>query len=256
MKKIPQLYYESTGTGPVVILLHGYMASSRYWERMTEQLAQNHRVIAIDLLGFGKSPKPSRSRYDYVAQIQCIAATLASLDLKVPFTLVGHSMGSLISLRYAREYPEQIKKLLLVNMPVLLSKADAKDEILGTSRLYRIALKPGLHGIIWPIFKAAVQLKLVPERIGENPAARRAYMFQSTGVSRIRSMRNVIFSAKVEADLLSLHAKTVVISGLNDRKRYIQNLASLKLRDSVLISNVTGGHHLPLTQPELIAAHI
>jgi pimeloyl-ACP methyl ester carboxylesterase len=256
MKQIPVLHYEVSGNGPTVVLLHGYMASSRYWQRTTTSLAADHRVIAIDLLGFGKSPKPACSRYDYEAQLASINATLATLDVSEPFILVGHSMGALLALRFTRQYGERVEKLVLANMPIFLTRRQAKKEILGTNPFYKIGLQPGLHSIIWPIFRLSTLLRLIPERIGENAVARRSYMFQSTGISRLRSLRNVIFAGKIQADIQSLRVKTVILSGISDRAQYIQNLGHLPMNEFVRIRNVSGGHHLPITKPESITQFI
>ena len=45
MKKIPLLYTDVKGTGPTVVLLHGFLASSRYWEKVTDLVSQNYKVI-------------------------------------------------------------------------------------------------------------------------------------------------------------------------------------------------------------------
>ncbi len=256
MKIAPVLHHTVTGSGPTVVLLHGYLASSAYWLDITRELSQTHRVVAIDLLGFGQSPKPACSRYDYDAQLASINRTLETAGVSVSFTLIGHSMGSLISLRYARTFPERVHKLMLANMPILLSKRQAKREILGTNFVYRIGLRPGLHWIIWPIFRLAMRWQLIPETVSDNASARRSYIFQNTSVSRLRSMRNVIYAAKIEADLQALNMTTLLLSGLQDRARYFQNLALLKVGDHISLSNIPGGHHLPLTHPQLISAYV
>lgn len=207
----------------------------------------------MDLLGFGKSPKPGCSGYDLAAQLRSIEATLDSLAITEPFTLVGHSMGSLISLRYASEHPASIKKLLLTNMPVFASVKEVKSDIYSTRKLYKIALQPGVHGFIWPFFKLFMQLRLLPEHLTGNMKDHRQYMFQSTGISRIRSMRNLIFTAKVEADLRALEVATVLLSGFSDRAPYLKNLQAFRLNQNVALQTVVGGHHLPQTNPSLIA---
>ncbi len=256
MKKIPLLHAIISGTGPTVVLLHGYLASSAYWQTVTSELSLTHRVIAIDLLGFGKSPKPGCNTYGYDDQLASINVTLEKLEVTDAFTLIGHSMGSLIALRYARSFPSRVRKLMLANMPVLLSEKQAKHEILGTNFVYRIGLRPGLHWIVWPLFRLAMRWRLIPETVSENASARRSYIFQSTSISRLRSMRNVIYAAKIEADLRATSVSTLILSGLQDRTRYLQNLAQLRLADHIRVSSVPGGHHLPLTHPQLVSAYV
>lgn len=254
MKQTLILHYEIAGHGQTVVLLHGFMASSRYWNKVIAELSQKYRVIAIDLLGFGDSPKPSCSRYDYDAQMNSINATLDELKVKEKFILVGHSMGALIALRYARVHGKCVERLVLANMPILFTKKQAKQNILGQSLLYRIALRPGIHAIVWPIFKLVMKLRFASTKLNDSPLARIAYLFQSTGISRLRSLKNVIYVAKIEADLRALAMATTVLSGLHDKRaKYADVLPRLQLGQHVRITNVAGGHHFPITQPQLFA---
>jgi pimeloyl-ACP methyl ester carboxylesterase len=257
MKKIKKLHYRDTGQGSVVVLLHGYMASSRYWQQVVDQLSGKHRIISLDLLGFGDSPKPGFSRYDYEAQMNSINATLDAIGIDQPFILVGHSMGSLLSLRYARTYPTKVSKLVLTNMPIFLDSKLARAEIMNTNIMYKIGLRPGLNSAVMFLFKAITVLRILPHRIGEGAAARREYMFQSTAASRLRSLKNVIYAAKIEADLATISVSTVILSGLHDRAGYIRDLAKLStIGDHISLSSVAGGHHLPLLRPDVVASYI
>jgi pimeloyl-ACP methyl ester carboxylesterase len=249
MKHAPLLHYEIEGTGPAVLLLHGYMGSGRYWGRVRQELSTTHRVITLDLLGFGRSPKPRFSRYDLQAQRRSIEATLAALKINEPLTVIGHSMGSLIALDFAWHHADRLERLVLANMPVFASTREAKRDIYGTRPLYRFALQPGLHAIIWPLFKAS--LLFTARRRGQQ-TGRHLYMMQSSRFARIRSMRNLIFKAGVEARLAALEVRTTLVSGAFDRAVYLHNLQRFEMGTMVHSLIVDGGHHLPLTHPRAI----
>ena len=253
MKTIPLLHHEISGSGPTVLLLHGYMSNNHYWDLVKTELAKHHRVVAFDLLGFGKSPKPGCSRYDLESQRQSIDVTLKKLNITGSITLVGHSMGSLIALSYAAHNPNRIKKLLLTNMPIFNDRNEAREDVYSTQPFYRFALKPGFHALIWPIFKAVLLLRLLPARLTGNLTTHRRYMFQNNRFARIRSMRNLIFQAKVEADLASVQVKTILLSGVSDRAVYLRNIHRFVLSDRIQSLVVEGGHHLPQTNPALVA---
>lgn len=108
------------GSGPVVILIHGIASSSVAFELLVPMLVERHRVISIDLLGFGESPAPKDARYTIEEHVAALAHTINSLGLGEPFELVGHSMGSLIAIRYAAVNPKRVTKLVLVSPPVYL----------------------------------------------------------------------------------------------------------------------------------------
>lgn len=110
-----------TGTGPVVVLLHGIASSSVTFEYLIPLLAPTHRVVAIDLLGFGRSIAPEGTRFTIEEHVAAVRRTLRGLRLREPFVLVGHSMGALIASRYAVRYPKRIAKLVMVSPPVYLA---------------------------------------------------------------------------------------------------------------------------------------
>jgi pimeloyl-ACP methyl ester carboxylesterase len=108
------------GEGPVVILVHGIASSSITFQEVVPRLSETHRVIALDILGFGLSPAPAHATYTIGEHAEALHATIRSLRLDAPFVLVGHSLGSLISARYTADHPEAVAKLVLVSPPVYL----------------------------------------------------------------------------------------------------------------------------------------
>lgn len=108
------------GEGPVVILVHGIASSSVTFQELVPRLAGTHRVIAVDILGFGASPSPAGARYTIDEHADALNATIKSLRLTAPFVLVGHSLGALIAARYTAEHPRGVAKLVLVSPPVYL----------------------------------------------------------------------------------------------------------------------------------------
>ena len=108
------------GAGPVVILVHGIASSSITFQELVPRLTDAHRVIAVDILGFGGSPAPTNAIYSIDEHARALHATIRSLRLRAPFVLVGHSLGALISARYTAENPASVAKLVLVSPPVYL----------------------------------------------------------------------------------------------------------------------------------------
>lgn len=250
------LHSRVSGSGPVVVLLHGFLSSSEYWRSVAAISEKDHTVIALDLLGFGKSPKPRRSRYDYDDHIASIEATLRHLGVTKPFTLVGHSMGSLIALRYARLHEAKVSRLVLVNMPVMLGKKQVYEEIGGTSFAYRYGLRPYTHRIAWALFKSLFRLRLLSRRtirrLREN-----TYFFQHTPLSRIRSFQNIIAEARADIDLASVRVQTLLLAGIDDRSVYLENIARhITLSPAVSLETVKTGHHIPCAMPAVLASRL
>jgi len=113
-----QLFYEEKGEGPPLLLIHGFGASTYTWRHIAPELARNHRVIAVDLKGFGQSDKPFDSRYSVFDQAELLAQLIEDRDLR-DLTVVGHSFGGGVALVLALEADERLKgritKLILLD---------------------------------------------------------------------------------------------------------------------------------------------
>lgn len=110
--------YDHGGRGPVIIFLHGLGSSSANWDLLIPLLKKHYRCISMDLIGFGDSPKPQWYAYTMDEHLRDIRYTISKLRIRKSFTLIGHSLGSLLATRYARRYPNQIKRLILLSPPV------------------------------------------------------------------------------------------------------------------------------------------
>jgi pimeloyl-ACP methyl ester carboxylesterase len=101
------------GSGPAVVLIHGYAESSRMWKPLAQTLAPRFTVIAPDLPGFGDSSIP-KSGLDMKTAAQRIHAALASLGYK-KVRVVGHDIGLMVAYAYAAMYPQEVEKLALMD---------------------------------------------------------------------------------------------------------------------------------------------
>ncbi len=101
------LYYEEQGKGAPVLLIHGFGASTFTWRHIVPELAQTHRVIAVDLKGFGQSDKPFDERYSVFDQAELIAQLIEDKDLR-DLTIVGHSFGGGVALGLALKANERL----------------------------------------------------------------------------------------------------------------------------------------------------
>lgn len=105
-------YIVDAGSGPCVLLLHGYGDSILSWRRVVPALAGDHRVIAIDLPGFGRSGRPrDRALIDHYSVFFPELAALMEIEHA---TVVGHSLGGAVALTIALEQPGAVDRLALV----------------------------------------------------------------------------------------------------------------------------------------------
>ena len=108
------IFYAEAGDGPPVLLIHGFPVSSRIWSQVIGPLSQAHRVIAVDVPGFGESACPPAFSYDFVGFADAIAGFLAQVGAK-PAAIVGHSMGGAIALATTVLHPGSASRLVLVD---------------------------------------------------------------------------------------------------------------------------------------------
>jgi pimeloyl-ACP methyl ester carboxylesterase len=104
--------YLKTGQGPALLLLHGIGDSSEAWRELMPVLAEDHTVIAPDLLGHGRSAKP-RADYSVAAYANGMRDLLSVLDVD-RVTVVGHSLGGGVAAQFAYQFPERCERLVLV----------------------------------------------------------------------------------------------------------------------------------------------
>jgi 3-oxoadipate enol-lactonase len=107
------LHYEETGSGPPLLLLHGLGSSSRDWALQVPVFAADHRVIACDVRGHGRSAKPPGA-YSVPGFAADVAALLRHLDTG-PAAVVGISMGGMIAFQLAVDAPDLVERLVIVN---------------------------------------------------------------------------------------------------------------------------------------------
>ena len=105
--------YYDVGSGPPLVLIHGIGGDADEWAFCLGALSASHRVIALDLLGFGRSDKPV-IEYCIAVFVEVLEAFLRKLDIARP-TLVGASLGGWIAAAFALRNPIALDKLILVD---------------------------------------------------------------------------------------------------------------------------------------------
>lgn len=105
--------YLEAGSGPTVVLVHGFTGSKEHWLPLMAQLADRFHLIAPDLPGWNASERLPGADYGVVAQAGRLHRFIAALGDQ-PVILVGHSMGGQISGLLAADHPEQVQRLVLM----------------------------------------------------------------------------------------------------------------------------------------------
>ncbi|NUP11247.1 MAG: alpha/beta hydrolase [Polyangiaceae bacterium] len=132
------IHYVDEGEGPVVVLIHGFASSMGAWSSIRKALKGKHRVIALDLKGFGHSGRPEGD-YSPKAQAEIVLGLLEERGVEGPVALVAHSWGSSVALQVALLAPDRVDRIALYDAWVyadqlpgffLWSRADGLGEAL------------------------------------------------------------------------------------------------------------------------------
>lgn len=254
------LSYEDHGSGPPVVLIHGYPLSGRAWDKQLPALLDaGRRVITYDRRGFGKSSQPT-SGYDYDTFAADLHKLLEDLDLR-GVTLVGHSMGSGEVTRYLGSHGSaRVERGVLVSplQPYLLQAEDNPE------------------GIPQGVFDGFVQ-----SAKADMPAWMKAFLevFYGTGSGRDASVSDEAFQANwnlavsasataaaaciptwgtdFRSDLARIDVPILVLQGDADQALPIDKTGKLVpslLKEAELVVIKGGSHAIPWTHAEQVNA--
>lgn len=106
-----KMYYEKRGEGEAVLLLHGWGCDGRVFDELASLLEKKYTVYNLDLLGFGKSEEPPHP-FTLDEYVDYLANFVKDQKILAP-TIIGHSFGGRIAIRYARD--QAVNKLILID---------------------------------------------------------------------------------------------------------------------------------------------
>ena len=124
LHKNRKVHYTSSGTGPAVVLLHGFLEDLTMWDELEPELTAKNRVIRIDLLGHGRTENQGEI-HSMEDQAEMIKAVLEQLHID-RYAVIGHSMGGYIALALAEMHPDDLLGLCLMNSTSLADSEEKK----------------------------------------------------------------------------------------------------------------------------------
>jgi pimeloyl-ACP methyl ester carboxylesterase len=116
-----RLHYVRGGSGPVVVLLHGYPQHWYEWREIAPRLAGRFTVVAVDLRGAGESQAPAEG-YDKATLAADVHGLLDQLGLADDVRVVGHDIGTMVAYAYAAHHRETVSRLVLTEAPIPMAE--------------------------------------------------------------------------------------------------------------------------------------
>ncbi|MFI5414448.1 MAG: alpha/beta fold hydrolase [Candidatus Lutacidiplasmatales archaeon] len=244
------LCYERSGSGPVVVLVHGFSLDLRMWDAQMPALLPRFQVLRYDMRGFGRSDLPSGP---YRA-IDDLRALLDHLEV-AKVHLVGLSAGGLVALQFAVQYPDRVGRLVLVDSSLDGFKW-SQDFSESWERMELAARTEGVAAgrrqwLAHPLFAPARESPTVRDRlsdiVGEYSGWHLVHEEFAKGVKPPASER-----------LASIRAPTLVMVGERDLPDFRE--ISLRLGKGIpgarLVVVPGSGHMLNMEAPETFNEHL
>lgn len=244
---------------PTLVLLHGILASHRYWEDIVPLLSERNQIVALDLLGFGNSPKP-KAAYSVQDHLRAIDATLAvAIPADERLVLVGHSMGSILSLNFADLHPKRIRALVLIAPPIITSEDDLIEDMKAStsSIMVTMTFSKFWGGLVCKIHELAPLLMYPFVRIFESdlPAHVAADATRHTWEAFSGSLDHVLREQRFEDLIRKIpNIPILIISAKDDshtKKAVLEKLSAG--HPNIQLQWVEGRHNFPLKQPKVTA---
>jgi pimeloyl-ACP methyl ester carboxylesterase/uncharacterized RmlC-like cupin family protein len=110
------IFVRSAGTGPVVVLLHGYAETSDSWGPLAAELVKSYTVVVPDLRGIGRSSRPAGG-YDKKTQAADVRAVITALGHDRA-SVVSHDIGIMVAYAHAALYPDKVERLVVMDAPI------------------------------------------------------------------------------------------------------------------------------------------
>jgi 3-oxoadipate enol-lactonase len=241
------IHYRERGSGPALILLHGFPLDGRMWNAQLEGLSSKYRVIVPDQRGFGQSPPAGAFTMDSLAD----DVYALSRELRAErFILAGLSMGGYVSLAYVRKYTQSLRGLILLDTK---AEADTPDGREGRNKMIATVREKGSAAI-----GDAMEPKLLaPETIKNKPAIVKALRAMTDNNPPI-TIEHALAAMRDRSDLASLLPSialpTLIAVGEGDTITPPAVAESMQraIPGAQLAVIKGAGHMTPIEQPEQV----
>ena len=254
------MYQFTAGSGDPVLFLHGMPTSSWLWNRIIERMSDRFTCIAVDLPGFGRSPRlPCGFR-----ELDALAASIEALRIEQgieKWNVVGHDAGCAIGVEYAHRYPHRVCRLALLTPSIF---PDLKPFY-----LFELLRKPLVGEFMAPAINMLFWKLVMRLALQEDPNRDRkdiVHDFQTpfhglSGAWRLMSLLRWGDPAEVLASmpgrLTELFAPTLIFHGTRDAA--VPTVFATRAADLIPDSEVillNSGHFLPMSDPEIIGREL
>lgn len=233
--KNAEIFYSVKGTGNPLVLLHGFLESSKIWDPLVSELSEKRQVVTIDLPGHGLSEVISEF-HSMELMADVVHELIKELEIETA-TICGHSMGGYVALAFCERFPEKTKSLVLMNSTPEEDSAERKINRDRAADLVQRNKKAFVSMAISNLLTAENNLKFKTE---VDQIKAEAQKFPTEGiVAALKGMK--IRTSKLET-LKSFDGYKLIISGEDDPVLDHEALETVAYKSNTVFKNLSGGH--------------
>jgi 3-oxoadipate enol-lactonase len=205
-----EIAYDDTGSGPAVLLIHGYPFNRSMWAEQVSALADSHRVVTLDLRGHGESESSTGA-----STMKLMAEDVAALmdELQIDRAVIGGlSMGGYVALAFYQLFPERVEKLLLADTR---AQADTEEGKATRAAQVQQILTDGMTGIV----NAMLPKLLSPETVSKQPEIVkrvRDMMMHTSPEGAVGALRGMAEREDQIGRLSQINVPTLIVVGKED----------------------------------------
>ena len=206
-----QLYYQVRGSGSPVLCIHGLGGTSDYFTPLINALPKS-ALYSFDLEGHGLSPTSAKSTLS-IASFASDAAGIASLAGSRDLTIVAHSMGCLVALKFAIDHPELVKNLILMGPPPSPLPEAGSQATYGRAKLVR---EKGMTGVVDAVVNAGTSETSKTANSLAITAVRLSLLSQDPE-GYAKACGALAASRDMSLELEKVQARTLILTGSEDK---------------------------------------
>ncbi len=229
------IYYMVHGQGPAIVLLHGFLESSRMWDQLILKISKDKTIITIDLPGHGNSGCISKSHsMELMADVVHAILKKHKIDSAAFF---GHSMGGYVALAFAEKHYKVINKLILINST---PAADSEERKLNRDRAIKVINQNPKAFISMAIHNLFVKSSQIQYALEIQKMKKEALSFPVEGIiATIIGMKNRKDRSLI---LKELNIEKIMICGNEDPLIPYDVAKTLALESGTKLKKLAGGH--------------
>lgn len=229
------IYYSITGSGPAMVLLHGFLESSTMWDKYILSLSEKHTVITIDFPGHGKSGIVSDT-HSMQLMAKVVKSALNELNIESA-TFVGHSMGGYVALAYTELFPDEVEKLVLLNSTPTADSEERKQNRRRALKVLDHNAEAFISMAIMNLFSENSKKKFISEI---EALKKEALQFPVAGIQA--AIRGMIDRKDRTEVLANFRREKVMVCGNEDPIKPISDSKNISEKTNSKLIQLEGGH--------------